>query len=107
MARGEQPDPFEKTTDDIAEIDESTIVAIEISLTAKLFPCPTLTLGGLKVDEATGHVLDAKGKSIDGLFAAGRNAIGVCSHNYISGLSIADCVYSGRRAAETISAHSA
>ncbi len=107
MARGEQPDPFEKTTDDIAEIDENTIVAIEISLTAKLFPCPTLTLGGLKVDEATGHVLDAKGKSIDGLFAAGRNAIGVCSHNYISGLSIADCVYSGRRAAETISAHSA
>jgi len=106
MARDGQADPYEKTTDDIAEIDENTIVAIEISLTAKLFPCPTLTLGGLKVDEATGHVLNAKGRSIDGLFAAGRNAIGVCSHNYISGLSIADCVYSGRRAAETISAQS-
>ena len=107
MARGEQSDPFEKTTEDIAEIDESNIVAIEISLTAKLFPCPTLTLGGLKVDETTGHVLDAKGKSINGLYAAGRNAIGVCSHNYISGLSIADCVYSGRRAAKAITTHSA
>jgi len=107
MARGEMSDPFEKTTDDIAEINPANIIAIEISLTAKLFPCPTLTLGGLKVDETTGHVLNAKGKSIGGLYAAGRNAIGVCSQNYISGLSIADCVYSGRRAAESITAQSA
>jgi len=103
MARGEIADPFEKTQDDIAEIDESKIVAIEISLTAKLFPCPTLTLGGLKVDEATGGVLGSNGKAIKGLYAAGRNAIGVASWNYISGLSIADCVYSGRRAAEALS----
>lgn len=107
MARGELSDPFEKTTDDIGEIDESKIVAIEISLTAKLFPCPTLTLGGLKVDEGTGHVLNDKSKAIDGLYAAGRNAIGVCSQNYVSGLSIADCVYSGRRAAESLSKQSA
>ena len=104
MARGEADDPFEKTTDDIAEIDENNVVAIEISLTAKLFPCPTLTLGGLKVDEGTGHVLNDNGKAIDGLYAAGRNAIGVASWNYVSGLSIADCVYSGRRAATSISA---
>ncbi len=103
MARGEIADPFEKTQDDIAEIDESKIVAIEISLTAKLFPCPTLTLGGLKVDEATGGVIGSNGKAIKGLYAAGRNAIGVASWNYISGLSIADCVYSGRRAAEALS----
>jgi len=103
MARGEMTDPFEKTQDDIAEIDESQIVAIEISLEAKLFPCPTLTLGGLKVDETTGGVLGSNGKAIAGLYAAGRNAIGVASWNYISGLSIADCVYSGRRAAEAMS----
>ena len=35
---------------------------------------------------------------IPGLYAAGRNAVGVCSRQYVSGLSIADCVYSGRRA---------
>jgi len=103
MARREMADPFEKNQDDIAEIDENKLVAIEISLTAKLFPCPTLTLGGLKVDEVTGSVIGRNGKAIKGLYAAGRNAIGVASWNYISGLSIADCVYSGRRAAEALS----
>ncbi len=38
------------------------------------------------------------GGVIPGLYAAGRNAVGVCSRQYVSGLSIADCVYSGRRA---------
>ncbi len=103
MARGELADPFEKTQDDIAEINPDNIIGIEISLSAKLFPCPTLTLGGLKVDESTGNVLNAKDKAIGGLYAAGRNAIGVASWNYVSGLSIADCVYSGRRAAQAMS----
>jgi len=102
MARGEIIDPFEKDQDDISELDETSLVAIDIGLTAKLFPCPSLTLGGLRVDELTGNVLDANGKAISGLYAAGRNAIGVASWNYISGLSIADCVYSGRRAANAI-----
>lgn len=102
MAHGEIPDPFEKAQDDIAKLDERALVAIDISLTAKLFPCPTLTLGGLKIDEATGGVLNHDGQVIDGLYAAGRNAIGVASWNYVSGLSIADCIYSGRRAANAI-----
>ncbi|MDB2438849.1 FAD-binding protein [Hellea sp.] len=106
MARGEIADPFEKTQDDIAQLDEQTLVAIDIGLAAKLFPCPTLTLGGLKVDEATGGVVSDDGRPIQGLYAAGRNAIGVASWNYISGLSIADCVYSGRRAADSLSAQS-
>jgi 3-oxo-5alpha-steroid 4-dehydrogenase len=103
MARGEIDDPFEKTQEDIAQLDEGSLIAIDIGLAAKLFPCPILTLGGLKVNEATGGVLDNTGKPIEGLFAAGRNAIGIASWNYISGLSIADCVYSGRRAANAIS----
>ncbi len=102
MARGEILDPFEKAQDDIAELDESALVAIDIGLSAKLFPCPTLTLGGLKVNEATGAVQNNMGQDIQGLYAAGRNAIGVASWNYISGLSIADCIYSGRRAANAI-----
>ena len=55
-------------------------------------------LAGLKVDESNGAVLDAQGQPIAGLFSAGRTAIGVASHLYISGLSLADCVFSGRRA---------
>ena len=33
---------------------------------------------------------------------AGRTAIGIPSHLYISGLSLADCVFSGRRAGESV-----
>ena len=57
-----------------------------------------LTLGGLVVDEDTGQVRRADGSVIDGLYAAGRSAVGVCSNSYVSGLSLADCVFSGRRA---------
>lgn len=32
------------------------------------------------------------------LYAAGRAAVGICSNSYVSGLSLADCVFSGRRA---------
>jgi 3-oxo-5alpha-steroid 4-dehydrogenase len=35
---------------------------------------------------------------VPGLYAAGRSAVGLCSRSYVSGLSIADCVFSGRRA---------
>jgi len=58
------------------------------------YPCPMLTLGGLVVDETTGQVRGAPA----GLYAAGRNAVGICSNSYVSGLSLADCVFSGRRA---------
>ncbi|ORI19075.1 23S rRNA methyltransferase [Rhodococcus sp. 1163] len=61
-------------------------------------PCPMITLGGLIVDEDTGGVKDAGGVVIPGLFAAGRTAVGLCSNSYVSGLSLADCVFSGRRA---------
>ncbi|PNP73358.1 hypothetical protein FNYG_13256 [Fusarium nygamai] len=58
-----------------------------------------LTLGGLCVDGRTGLVLAGENK-IDGLYAAGRTAVGFCSGSYVSGLSLADCVFSGRRAGE-------
>jgi 3-oxo-5alpha-steroid 4-dehydrogenase len=57
-----------------------------------------LTLGGLTVDETTGEVLRADDSPIRGLHAAGRTAVGLCSRSYVSGLSLADCVFSGRRA---------
>ena len=56
------------------------------------------TGGGLRVNEETGQVLDAEDESIDGLYAAGRTAVGICSNSYISVLSLADCIFSGRRA---------
>ncbi|MGW6928857.1 FAD-binding protein [Lentzea sp. NPDC054927] len=59
------------------------------------YPCPMLTLGGLVVDEETGQV-----QGVPGLYAAGRSAVGVCSESYVSGLALADCVFSGRRAGQ-------
>jgi 3-oxo-5alpha-steroid 4-dehydrogenase len=61
-------------------------------------PAPMLTLGGLRVDERTGRVLRPDGTVVCGLYAAGRTAVGICSNSYVSGLSLADCVFSGRRA---------
>ncbi len=72
-------------------------VGINISLDA--FAGATLTLGGLVVNEETGEVKREDGSEIHGLYAAGRTAVGVSSSGYVSGLSIADCVFSGRRAA--------
>jgi len=57
-----------------------------------------LTLGGLVVAEETGQVRRADGTVVPGLYAAGRSAVGLCSRSYVSGLSLADCVFSGRRA---------
>ena len=59
-------------------------------------------MGGLLVDEETGQVLANDGGTVPGLYAAGRNAVGICSHYYVSGLSLGDCVFSGLRAAEAI-----
>ena len=77
--------------------------ALDVSVDSKLFPCPSITLGGLQVDESTGQVLDERGDGIEGLYAAGRSAVGVASNLYVSGLSIADCVFSGRRAGKSLS----
>jgi 3-oxo-5alpha-steroid 4-dehydrogenase len=43
-------------------------------------------------------VLRADGDGVPGLYAAGRTAAGLCSRSYVSGLSLADCAFSGRRA---------
>jgi len=63
-----------------------------------------MTLGGLVVDEETGEVVRPDGSRVAGLYAAGRDAVGVCSLSYVSGLSLADCVFSGRRAGSHVAA---
>jgi 3-oxo-5alpha-steroid 4-dehydrogenase len=101
-ARGEQPDPFEKEPADMQPIDTGPFYAMDISIESKLFPLAVITFGGLRVDEESGQVLDEKGKPIAGLYAAGRTAVGVASQTYVSGLSFADCFFSGRRAARSV-----
>ena len=97
-ARGEAEDAFRKPAEDIRELTPPFHV-IDVSLAARLLPCPVLTVGGLVVNEETGQVRGEDAGEIPGLYAAGRTALGIPSHLYVSGLSIADCVFSGRRAA--------
>lgn len=103
-ARGEREDAQGKSPDMRAVLDQAPYYAMDISADSKSFPCPAITLGGLRVDEASGTVLDERGQTIPGLFAAGRTAIGVASNRYVSGLSIADCLWSGRRAGQNAAA---
>jgi 3-oxo-5alpha-steroid 4-dehydrogenase len=97
-ARGEGMDAMGKSADMRAVLGQPPFYALDISARAPMFPMASITLGGLRVDENTGHVQDGQGRAIAGLLAAGRAAIGVASGRYVSGLSLADCVFSGRRA---------
>ncbi|MFC7448007.1 FAD-binding protein [Rhodococcus daqingensis] len=92
-------DPMGKPADFVRPVRTAPFSLFDVSLKKSLTnPLPMLTLGGLVVDEETGEVTSTAGAAIPGLYAAGRTAVGICSNSYVSGLSLADCVYSGRRA---------
>jgi 3-oxo-5alpha-steroid 4-dehydrogenase len=104
-ARAGAPDAMGKDPDHVYPLARPPYYAFDCSLRSRRgFPCPMITLGGLTVDERSGAVTRADGTAVPGLYAAGRNAVGVCSHSYVSGLSIADCVFSGRRAGRAAAA---
>lgn len=96
-ARGESPEPQGKSEGNRHSF-AGPFFAIDISIGNPLFPLAVLTLGGLRVDEANGAVRRESGQTIPGLYSAGRSAVGIPSAGYLSGLSLADCVFSGRRA---------
>ncbi len=92
-------DPAHKEAALCRPMVDGPFYSINISADSSMFyPIPGLTLGGLVVDERTGAVAHRDGGTVPGLYAAGRNAVGVCSNSYVSGLSISDCIFSGRRA---------
>lgn len=92
-------DPAGKPADLVRAQDKPPYSLIDCSVRPRLaYPAPMLTLGGLVVSEQTGQVRRGDGSVVAGLYAAGRSAVGLCSHSYVSGLSLADCVFSGRRA---------
>jgi len=91
-------DAFRKGEEFMAAMEEGPYFAMDVSIDSKIFPCPIITLGGLTVNEESGQVLDAEDQPVPGLYAAGRTAVGIPSRFYVSGLSLADCVFSGRRA---------
>ena len=97
-----QEDKFCKDDKNRKRIDSPCYYAVNFSIPNKYAFTQFYPLGGMVVDERSGAVLRADGVAIEGLFAAGRAAFGFPCNNSISGLSLADCVYSGRRAARSV-----
>jgi 3-oxo-5alpha-steroid 4-dehydrogenase len=61
------------------------------------------TLGGLRTS-ADGEVLDDSGAPVPGLYAAGRATSGIHGEGYVSGTSLGDGTFFGRRAGRTAAA---
>jgi 3-oxo-5alpha-steroid 4-dehydrogenase len=95
-------DRFGKADEQRQLLETGPFYAMNESRDAKLNPMGQITLGGLLTDEDTGQALRADGTPIIGLYAAGRSAVGMCSQNYVSGMSLADGIFSGWTAAEHI-----
>ncbi|KAL8411982.1 hypothetical protein RB596_001295 [Gaeumannomyces avenae] len=100
-----RPDPVGKTDEYRSPIARPPFYAVDVSLAPSgPYMSSGITLGGLRVEGGSGLVLrgsEGGGENqavIAGLYAAGRTAVGLCSNGYVSGLSLADCVFSGRRA---------
>lgn len=92
-------DPYGKAADLVYPLSQGPYYAVNFSLDNQFAPAQAITMGGLAVDEQTGLVKRVDGSLVQGLYAAGRVAVGLCSKGFVSGVSIADTVFSGRRAA--------
>ncbi|MEU7630720.1 FAD-binding protein [Nocardia sp. NPDC049220] len=93
------PDPVGKPVEFTTMLRTGPFWLLDVGVKPSLTnPCAMLTLGGVLVNERSGAVKSTEGSDIPGLFAAGRTAIGLCSKSYVSGLSLSDCIFSGRRA---------
>jgi 3-oxo-5alpha-steroid 4-dehydrogenase len=93
------PDAIGKTDELRRPLGTGTLYAVNMSMANRHALTKFMTLGGLRVDEENGIVLREDGTGIPGLYAAGMTAVGLHSNGYISGLSLGDGVFSGRRAA--------
>ncbi len=102
--RGEDP-LFHKSKDYLRPLHVPPYAALDCTTEGSIYGA--LTLGGLSTN-ASAQVLDENGKVIVGLYAAGRNAAGLCreGRTYASGLSIADATFFGRVAGRTAAAES-
>jgi 3-oxo-5alpha-steroid 4-dehydrogenase len=101
LAAKHHDDDFDKLGEHMVAIEDGPCVALNMAVTNRYSFTQVFSLGGLPVDEETGAVIRSDGSTVPGLYAAGRAAIGMPSNNYISGLSLGDCVFSGRRAAQS------
>ena len=99
MVQDKHDPDFSKLKDHLKPLGSGPYVAMNVSLANRYSFITFHTLGGLALEETTGAVRRADNTLIAGLYAAGRATGSIPSRTYISGLSLADCVFTGRRAA--------
>ncbi len=96
--RAGRPDRMGKPEQYRRSLAQGPFYAVACHIPNPLFLAPCFTLGGLVTEGLTARVLDGAGEPIPGLYAVGRSAVGICTGAYFSGLSLADCIFSGRNA---------
>jgi len=92
-AHGVDPD-FHKAAEWIVRL-EPPYGVVDLRVTKSWYA--TFTLGGLHTTP-DGAVLTPDGTAVPGLFAAGRTTAGIAGEGYVSGISLGDGTYFGRRA---------
>jgi 3-oxo-5alpha-steroid 4-dehydrogenase len=92
----EQHDPlFHKHARFLQPLDRPPYAAIDCSTDKVLWA--SFTLGGLRTTP-TSEVLTPDGAILPGLYAAGRTTNGIAAEGYVSGISLGDGTFFGRRA---------
>ncbi len=97
-ARGEDPE-FGKLPPFVQPIG-TPLGAIDLGM-ARGAIYATFTLGGLRAD-IDGRVLTADDRAVPGLFAVGRASASLAAGGYVSGISLGDGTFFGRRAGAAI-----
>ena len=92
-ARGEDPQ-FHKVAELVRPL-VPPLGAIDLRVDKAIYA--PFTLGGLDTT-ADSEVRDEQGAVIPGLYAAGRTTAGIAVHGYVSGISLGDGSFFGRRA---------
>jgi 3-oxo-5alpha-steroid 4-dehydrogenase len=91
--RGEDPD-FHKAPQWVRPLRPPYGV-VDLRVASSIYA--PFTLGGLRTS-IDGEVLDQVGTPVPGLFAAGRTTAGIAGAGYVSGISLGDGTFFGRRA---------
>jgi 3-oxo-5alpha-steroid 4-dehydrogenase len=99
-ARGEDP-TWHKAPGFLVPL-RAPLGAVDLRVDHQAIYAP-FTLGGLATD-ADGAVLDDTGATVTGLYAAGRTTAGLAADGYVSGISLGDGSFFGRRAGRAAAA---
>jgi 3-oxo-5alpha-steroid 4-dehydrogenase len=93
---------FHKHARFLQPLVEPPFAAVDCSTDKVLWA--TFTLGGVRTSP-DGEVLGPEGAPVPGLYAAGRTSSGIAVEGYVSGISLGDGTFFGRRAGAAAARH--